>query len=98
MKAIITISLCLLFSLNTFSENVNSKKSKNLKKTVKEHKASKKAHSYITSVEWQTITKRTYELETKRLGTTKGYKLGKRYSKTCKKYVDQYYKAIIVVH
>lgn len=48
--------------------------SKDLEKTKKEHSKAKKSSAYITSQEWAPITPRTYALETKRKGSTKGYK------------------------
>ena len=59
--------------------------SKNL--AAEKKRIAKKSGSYVTSKEDRPISKRTYELETKRKGTTKGYRKSK----------GKYYKSETVV-
>lgn len=47
---------------------------KQLAKTKRVHKKATKASAFVTSKEYVPITKRTYELETKRKKSTAGYK------------------------
>jgi len=49
--------------------------SKNLEEEQKRIKDSKKSAAMITSVEWKPITQKTYQFETRRKKSTKGYRI-----------------------
>jgi len=85
MKNILLISALILLSLT-----VSAKKTTTNSKSIEQEKANLKAakeYAYITSIEYRPITKRTYELETKRKGSTKGYKIVK----------GRFFKAFLIV-
>lgn len=90
MKHLLLTLIALTLSVSVIAKNKsykNTKTSKNAEHAYKLYNSSRKASAVLQFIEYRPITKRTYELETKRKGTTEGYKV-----------VDnKYFKLILVI-